>query len=259
MAKNYPSGTEAARRVLDVLVSFSASRPEWSATELSASLGQSRAMTYRYLALLREFDLVEPCPNSRYRLSNRLIGLASAANLGGARLIECARPFMNALSTATSETVLLTVRVGWRMYCIERVDSPQPVRLQLDRGRPMPLHSGSLARVLLAALAPKERSAYFAEHGLENRSALLSDEALDEVVRQGHAESRGEIDGAIWGYSVPVIQEGNVVAAVGVTAPYARNSEAALAEIRRRVTEAGLQISADLEHRERHALNPEVR
>lgn len=246
MADGRPSGTSSARHLLELLVSFTEAEPEWTATELAPRLAISRAMTYRYLALLREFGLVESSGAGQYRLSYRAVALADAANAGRTRLVELAGPVMRSLGAATAETVLLTRRVGWLMYCVERVDSPQPIRLQLDRGRPLPLHSGSLARVHLAALSPSERAAYFAEVGVTERPPHLRDAALDEDARNGYAESQGEIDGSIWGFSVAVRQAGTVVAALGVTAPYHRNDPDQLDLIRRRVIEAGAELSREL-------------
>lgn len=246
MSAKIPAGTSSARHVLEMLVSFSEGQPEWTVPELATRLAISRAMAYRHLALLREFGLVEASAVGRYRLSSRTIALADAASAGRTSLEEVARPLMQQIRDSTGETVFLARRVGSSVYCIERLDSPQPIRLQLDRGRPLPLHSGSLARVLLAALPPSERAAYFAESDLPARPDHLQDEALDAVVEQGYAESMGEIDGSVWGFSAPVRQDGQIIAALGVTAPFDRNDSGQLDAIRKGVMLGSEELTSRL-------------
>ncbi len=233
--ENIP-GAGSARKVLDVLFCFSADRPVWTAHDLARQIEVSSATVYRYLALLRDVGLVDDDGNGNYRLSMRVTKFTAAAEAGRSALETLAVPVMTRIRDEIDETVLLARRVGDSAIAVERVESQQPVRLQFDVGRRMPLHRGSMARLLLAALPRSERDAYFAAQFPEGRPAELDDDALDALEREGYTQSFGEVDEGIWGVSAAIRVNGVTAAALGVAAPMyrldARTRERIVAAVR---------------------------
>jgi len=202
------------------------------------------------VALLREVGLLEPTGDNAYRVTDRAIPLAQAAEVAGARLERVSLPVMTAIRDAVDETVLISRRTRTHAYCVERVESLQPVRLQFDRGQPMSLHRGAMARILLAGMPLGERAAYLATevpNEEDLRSAGLSDEALTQVAVDGWTQSFEEIDEGIWGTAAAITLDGQVHAALGVAAPLYRLDAAKRDQIISEVRRGAQQISAALE------------
>src|SRR5690606_2684690 len=131
---------------------------------------------------------------------------------------EVARPVMTRLRDEIGETVLIARRAGTSAYCVERVESLKPVRLQFDPGQAMDLHAGSVARILLSAMPAAERRRYVEGISAELPGAhltMLTDSALDETAAAGWTESFDEIDEGIWGCASAIHLDGTTVAAIG--------------------------------------------
>jgi DNA-binding IclR family transcriptional regulator len=245
-------GAEASRKLLAVLMAFSEARPVRSVPELAAEAGVPTSSAYRYVAVLREVGLLDSAGGGGYRLTDRIVTLARAAEAARASLVDVAHPYLEALRDEVDETVVLVRRGGRAVYCIDRAESTRPVRLQFDVGQAMPAHSGSSSRVLLASAPRSERDAYVAEvlDGLPaNRKALLAEHALDAVAAAGWTESFEEVDDGIWGVAAAVKRESDVVAALGVAGPIYRIDASRRARICEATRHAAAQISAALAKR----------
>lgn len=246
------SGAESARKMLSMLLCFSADRPTWSVPQLAEEVELSTSSAYRYVAVLREVGLLDTAGENTYRVTDRAVSLAGAAEAAKAPLIDTALPIMTRLRDQIDETVLVAQRTGTTVYCVDRVESRHPVRLQFDRGQPMPLHSGALARVLLAAMSERERDDYLRDvipTVTPNQSRLLTSEALAEVSRTGAAESSGEVDAGIWGAASAIVVEKRVVAAIGTAAPDYRMDETRRTQVRQLVDFAASEVSQALSRR----------
>jgi DNA-binding IclR family transcriptional regulator len=218
-------GAESSRKLLQVLLSFSVARPVWTVAELSSTLDLPASMIYRYVGLLREVGLLDSAGGKSYRVTDLAQSLAEAASVARAPLGEIALPVMVGVRDQIDETVLVSRRSGWYSYCVERVESHQPVRLQFERGQAMSLHSGSMSRVLLAALSPSERELYFSRFSAEiggDRMARLTDELFAEILERGYTESFEEVDEGIWGVAAAITVGGEVIASIGTAAPIYR-------------------------------------
>src|SRR5207249_1022570 len=78
----------------------------------------------------------------------------------GADLRRASLPVLERLARETDETALLTVPSERRdaSVCLERVESPQPLRLSVEPGRQLPLHAGASQKALLAFMAEEDVS-----------------------------------------------------------------------------------------------------
>ncbi|MBT0957211.1 IclR family transcriptional regulator [Alphaproteobacteria bacterium KMM 3653] len=241
------AGTASARKIFNILLSYSEKAPLWTAQELAAKHQISMPTLYRYLAFLRDMGLIEGAGDSSYRLTEEVVHLARAARAGRSVLIEAAMPEMRRIRDEVNETVLIAGRTRDHVYCIERIESLQPVRLQFERGQPMSLHRGSLARVLLSGMPIKERTSYLArvlpEVSEENR-ALLTPENLEKVRSAGYTQSFDEVDEGIWGTAAAIQRGGEITAAIGVAAPTYRIDARMRGTIIELVREASQRITA---------------
>jgi DNA-binding IclR family transcriptional regulator len=244
------SSAETGKRLLDLLLLFSASAPRWTIQELSDQSGFSLSTTYRYVAALRETGLLERMGDAQYRVTDLVFALAEAAKAARAPLAELARPILSRLRDEIGESVFVARRTGKRVVMVAREESRRPVRLQFEPGRPMSLHTGSLSRVLLAAMPLAEKTAYLLSLNPEVRNrTTLSDESLALVAAAGRAESFEEVDEGIWGTSAVVKTDGAVTAALGCAAPLYRNDEGKRMHISTLVSEAAEELTALLSSR----------
>ena len=88
---NAAHGCEGARRVLALMLTFSADDHTLTARQLAERTGIALPSVYRYLTLLRETGLLAGDERGSYRLSARLIGLARAAEVAES-IIDVADP-----------------------------------------------------------------------------------------------------------------------------------------------------------------------
>jgi IclR family acetate operon transcriptional repressor len=133
-----------------------------------------------------------------WTLSPKLLSLAQRA--GHPRLRELALPIMEKLRNKTRETIHLMVPHDDRtVVLIERLDSPQPLRIVRSLGGRSMLHVASNGKAVLAHRDASELDAYLARplkastpHTITDPAALRAE--LASVRAQGYAVSMGELD-----------------------------------------------------------------
>jgi DNA-binding IclR family transcriptional regulator len=215
-------GCEGARRVLALMLAFSAEHNTLSARDLAAATGIALPSVYRYITLLRETGLLAEGDRGSFRLSARLIGLARAAEAAES-IIDVADPVMRGLVAETEETVILVRLIGRSAICVHRVESAHHLRTTFEPGQPLPLERGASARVLLASLTPEVRRDYlqpFADR--DPAGAAKLEERVKEAALRGWATSEEEIDRGVWAVSVPVRQGKRIVAALTIPSALTR-------------------------------------
>jgi DNA-binding IclR family transcriptional regulator len=246
-------GAESGRRLLSALLAFTPERPAPTVVELAETVQVPTSTAYRYLALLRETGLVEAIGDGTYRLTDRVTALSAAASAARDDILESATPRLRSLRDAIDETVLLARRGGDFAYCIAREEASHPVRLQFAVGQAMPLHSGSVARVLLAAMPTGERLAYLRQHASTpspRNAALLTEAAMAKVQVDGWTESYEEVDAGIWGVAAAITRGvgGEVIAALGTAGPLHRLDESRRRHATEQVRATAAAMSASLAH-----------
>jgi DNA-binding IclR family transcriptional regulator len=215
-------GCEGARRVLALMLAFSADKNTLTARDLAAATGIALPSVYRYITLLRETGLLAGDERGSYRLSARLIGLARAAEAAES-IIDIADPVMRELAAETGETVILVRLIGRSAVCVHRVQSAQRLRISFEPGQPLPLERGASARLLLSGLAPHLRKEYLAPLAERDPEAAARLEArIAQAGRQGHAVSEEELEAGVWAVSAPVLQGKRMIAVITVPSPLVR-------------------------------------
>lgn len=222
---------QVLERTFSILEVFTEARPEWSTTDVARSLGLPVPTAHRILAALKRLGYVSQHEDTRrFRLG------AAALSLGErARAVADLRPValgpLRRLSDAAGETALLTVLTPERDrgVCLERVETPQPLRLSVQPGRQLPLHAGASQKALLAFMpeeeierliaAPLDR---FCQSTITDPRALRRE--LKAIRARGWASSYEETYVGVWGIAVPVLSESDVVCAVGIAGPSPRLS-----------------------------------
>ena len=215
-------GCEGARRVLALMLAFSADKNTLTARDLAAATGIALPSVYRYITLLRETGLLAGDERGSYRLSARMIGLARAAEAAES-IIDFADPVMRELAAETGETVILVRLIGRSAVCVHRVQSAQRLRISFEPGQPLPLERGASARLLLSGLPPELRREYLAPLAERDPEAAARFEARATMdARRGYAVSEEELEKGVWAVSAPVLQGKRMIAVITVPSPLVR-------------------------------------
>jgi len=238
-------------RALQVLLQFSSHHPEWSTGELAQALGLHRSIVYRILETLQRRGFVTQVERGRFRLGLKLVELGNVV-LSGIDLRQIAHPIMVQLAQETGESVFLTVPSGDESVCIDKVDSPQHVRVTMTIGGRYPLYAGASNKVLLAYL-PAEVVDGLAGRGLAaitpdtiTEPARLQEE-LAAIRRQGWAFSVGELTPGVAAVCVPLFDSNHaVVAGLSIAGLASRFSAERLPMLIDATLKAAGRISAQL-------------
>jgi IclR family acetate operon transcriptional repressor len=211
---------QVLERTFSILEVFTEARPEWSTTEIARSLDLPVPSVHRILAALRRLGYVSQHEDTRrFRLG------AAALSLGErARAVADLRPValgpLRRLSDATERD---------RGVCLERVETPQPLRLSVQPGRQLPLHAGASQKALLAFMHEDEIEALiagpldrFCQSTITDPRALRRE--LKTIRARGWASSYEETNVGVWGIAVPVLSDSDVVCAVGIAGPSPRRA-----------------------------------
>ncbi|MBC9926196.1 MULTISPECIES: IclR family transcriptional regulator [unclassified Leucobacter] len=217
MQTSRAKGVDSARRVLQILLSFTEASPEITVEQISARFEISIPSAYRYIALLRELYLIEERRRGVYTLTSQMFRLASVAE-SSLDIGAIGKPILEQLVEETHETTLILRRVKDSVLCVASVIPDKPAMISFKPGHLMPLHKGAGPKVLLAAALPEKREKYFRK--LEQ---TLSKEEVEELRNEvalagklNHAVSAAEVDEGIYAVAAPIIVEGRTVAALSI-------------------------------------------
>lgn len=162
-------------------------------------------------------------------------------------------PVMVRLQEQTRETISLYVMEGNDRVCVERLESPETVRIVARVGRRIPLYAGSAGKVFLAYLPDARRDEILADIELvpmTKRTITDLDELkinLHKIRRQGYAVSKGEWVLEASGVAAPIFDQfGRIAAALTISGPSQRFTEEKIHEIAALVTPAAEKISREL-------------
>ena len=242
----------SVRNAARLLKEFSIREPELGVTELATRLGIGKSTVHRLLATLAGEDLIERDPNSgRYRLGAAVHDLGSAVSAGNNLHAAVVLP-MTELRDRTGETVQVGVLDGRDVVYVERLDSPNTLRLFVDVGRRSEANATGTGKCLLAFLPPDQLDRLLdgwelrrrTPHTIASQAQLRRD--LRRIRRLGYAVTQNESELGVLSVAAPIRDTaGRVVAAISVAGPIQR-MEHTLPAITRAVTEAGAATSRRL-------------
>ncbi|MEV0261808.1 IclR family transcriptional regulator [Streptomyces sp. NPDC050617] len=221
-------------------------------TDVSDHLGVARSTAHRLLSTLRAHGFVEQEPGGRrYRPGPALVGL-SRAGRDERDLVRVARPQLEWLRDATSETTNLLVLAGPDSFFLDGVESSRQLRVAPRTGDHVPAYATAGGKALLSELSPEAlRMRYPAGLAaltpttLPDLDALAAD--LAACRRRGYALNLDESVTDVQGVGVCVRDKlGSSVAAVTIAAPSTRLGRARAAQLAPLVRQAAERITAGL-------------
>ena len=248
---NGPAGPKVLEKTLRVLDLFTADRPSWSVSDVARELEMPTATAHRIIRALEARSYLTKI-DSRYRLGFAAVDLGRRA-MASVDLRSRLASVLRSLSRATGETVLLTVYDETRngSLCIDRIEATHDLRLTIQIGRVTPIHAGASAKALLAFLEEpivadvlSQPMEGLAAGTITGPSALRKE--LAQIRRRGWASSYEENNTGAWGLAAPILVNGLAVASVGLAAPTARWSKAAVRDLAKLVVAAARDAEAQL-------------
>ena len=219
-------------------------------SELARTLDLPKSNVQRALGALQDLGWVEQETGGsrRWVQTTKLLTLASRG--GGLSLRERAMPIMRELYDATDENVHLSVRSGFGMAVIEKLDSGRTVRPFDPLGIVAPIHASSTGKAVLA-WSDQESVDEVIRHGMENftRHTVVDAESLRRELRNirrtGYAVNRGEWQDDVRGVAAPILDtDANPRAAISVAVPTHRLPDRAIPALGRLVAETVARLSA---------------
>jgi IclR family transcriptional regulator, KDG regulon repressor len=244
------------QRAVALLDCFSHDQPELGVREIARKVGLSSSTTGRLLVQLKELGLLSQNPNTHaYSLGGRVLAWAGVYT-STMDVRNQALPFMHELHSTTQETISLYIMEDNERVCVERIESPQNVRIIARIGRRLPLYAGSAGKVFLAYLPPERRQEIldstdfepFTPNTLVDRAAL--EEEIEKILRHGYGVSCGEWVSDASGVAAPIFdQRKEIIAVLTISGPTQRFNQEKINQYVEEVTRFAGQISAELGYR----------
>lgn len=209
-------------RILEILTDT----PEGlSLTELTEDAQLSKSSTHRLLqTLMNNGYVLQNTTSSHYLPSLKLLELGSRL-LQDNDVHDVARVLLQDLGTTTGETVHLVLLDHNSAVYIEKVESPNSIRMYSKIGMSVPLHCTAVGKAILAYLPDDKLDAFFMNTHLTRFSEkTITDPEilrakLEKVRADGYAVDDGEHEEQILCIAVPLFARNHqIVGAVSITA-----------------------------------------
>lgn len=253
MERRNTSIVQSIDRALDILEVLANEEGPLRLTELSRRLSLHKSTTHRLLSSLIQRKYVDQDPETgKYRLGLKVFEIGSLVFNKMELRVE-ARPFLEELMQKTLETVHLVILDEGQAIYIDKVESPQKIRMYSEIGKRTPLHCTSVGKALLAYLPEPELNRILRD--LDYRrftpNTITSAEELKEhlarVRSQGFAIDDAEHEEGIRCVAAPIFNyTGKVIATISVSGPTIRVTRERLNELIPIVMEVSQRISRRL-------------
>lgn len=252
-----PPRVKTLEKALQLLISLGGSRREMTLSEIATSVRGHPSTTYRLLAALEKYGFARRDPRAgRFSLGLRLAELGHLA-LARIELRTLARPTLQRLMEVTEETIHLMLLDGDTGIYIDRVESPQRVRVASSLGDRQHLHSSGVGKAVLAFLDGEKLNRVIRARLPRFTANTITSEAglrrhLAEVKRRGYAFDDCEQEEGVRCVGAPVFDHtGQVIASISIAGPAYRVDLQQLRGWAPLIRQGGLDISAALG--DRHA------
>ncbi|MGV8025687.1 MAG: IclR family transcriptional regulator [Anaerolineaceae bacterium] len=238
------------QRVIDILDCFTLEHPSLGVREIARTVGLSSSTTGRLMSAMKDLRILNQDPNNKmYSIGSRALtwaGIYTATS----DLRAVALPVMVNLLEHTRETISLYVLEGKERVCIERLESPEPVRITARVGRRIPLYAGSAGKCMLAFMPEAKCEEILnqivmtplTQATIHDKDTLRKD--LVNIRKEGCAVSYGEWILEASGVAAPIFNEfSTLVASITISGPGQRFTEEKIQGYKELAKEKAREIS----------------
>jgi DNA-binding IclR family transcriptional regulator len=242
----------ALQRGLRLLQLFTQSERGLTAMQVAKHSGLPVSTVHRFLVNLESSGFLNCSAEGTYHLGIACFSIGQAA-LGQLDIRRLSLPHLRELNQQTRETIHLTVRHGLSAVYVEKLDSPEHLRIHSRIGVSVPLYCTAVGKVLLAYMPSEEQQAVLGQIELKrltpNTAGSLQElqTELHRVRKNGYACDLEEHEPHIRCIAAPIWDHaGSVQASLSITAPVVRMPVSRLRQLAPMIQEAGLRISREL-------------
>jgi IclR family acetate operon transcriptional repressor len=242
----------ALQRGLRLLQLFSESPQGLAAKQVAGKSRLPVSTVHRFLANLEGSGFLNCSGDGVYHLGIACFAIGQAA-LGQLDIRRVSLPYLQELNRQTRETIHLTVRHGLSAVYVEKLDSPEQLRIHSRIGAAVPLYCTAVGKIMLAHMPDEERRILLPQLGLKRLTPntvgnLQELEAeLYRVRKNGYACDLEEHELHIRCVAAPIWDHaGCVNASLSITAPMVRMAATRIRQLAPLIQTAGLQISREL-------------
>ncbi|HXM93952.1 MAG TPA: IclR family transcriptional regulator [Candidatus Dormibacteraeota bacterium] len=242
----------ALQRGLRLLHLFATAEQGLPATLVAKLSGLPVSTVHRFLINLESAGFLSCDTTGTYHLGVACVSLGQAVQ-GQMDIRRLSLPHLQELNHKTRETVHLIVRHALSAVYLEKLDSPEPLRIYSRIGAAVPLHCTAVGKVLLAYLPETELEKTLNELKLrrftENTVGSIQElyAHLRRVRKDGYACDLEEHEPHIRCIAAPIWDHsGAVNASLSVTCPAVRLATARIRHLAPLIRDAGLRISKEL-------------
>jgi DNA-binding IclR family transcriptional regulator len=252
----------ALQRGLRLLHLFSESPRGLTAKQVAALSRLPVSTVHRFLANLVTAGFLNRDGEGTHHLGIACFSIGQAA-VGQLDIRRLSLPYLRELNQQTRETIHLTVRHGLSAVYVEKLDSPEPVRIHSRIGAAVPLHCTAVGKVMLAYMPPEEQDRIISQIDLKrmtpnsvgNVQELKTE--LYRVRKNGYACDLEEHELHIRCVAAPIWDHtGSVQSSVSITAPTLRMPVTRLRQLAPLIQAAGLNISTELGYQSAISTSP---
>jgi DNA-binding IclR family transcriptional regulator len=242
----------ALQRGLRLLQLFTQSERGLTTMQVARLSGLPVSTVHRFLVNLESSGFLNCSASGVYHLGLACFAVGQAA-LGQLDIRRLSLPYLLELNQHTRETIHLTVRHGLTAVYVEKIDSPEQLRIHSRIGAAVPLYCTAVGKVMLAYMREQEREQVLRQLDLKRMTANtvgslqeLQTE-LQRVRKNGFACDLEEHELHIRCIAAPIRNHtGAVQSSLSITAPAVRMPVARLRQLAPLIQEAGHRISTDL-------------
>jgi DNA-binding IclR family transcriptional regulator len=221
-------------RALVVLEQLASAGQPYTLSQLAARLHIPKATLLRLIESLEMRGYVIHMPDSRGHDRSIALGPRAArlalATLANNTFTRSCRVLLRTLVDSLGETCNLTALDGDRVLYIERVETTEPLRMEMRPGMHVPLHCTASGKLFLSQMTMLDRNALLerlvltkmTQRTLTGPKELAAE--LDRLAARGIGVDNEEFVRGMVAIAVPVRDPGSqrVLAALAVHAPTAR-------------------------------------
>ena len=215
-------------KAFTLLEAFTNDKKEWGVRELANKTGYNKSTTYRILSTLVALNAIQQNENEKYILGSKLFELGNRVSLYES-LIYTARDSLKKIATDIEETILFAVLKKNQVFYIDKVESPQGLKISTSIGSFQPLHSTAIGKILLTFSSEEKQERLlqnmdykaYTPHTITNESQLKNQ--LKEVYKNGYSLDLEEFELGLICISLPVFNKNNeCIGAISASGPSSR-------------------------------------
>jgi IclR family transcriptional regulator, KDG regulon repressor len=195
----------SVQRALHILSAFTSSRPYLGVSEIAEIVGIHKSTVHALLITLEDEGFVSKDEEkNKYFLTYKLFQLGCVVS-ENVSVLSIAKPYMKQLCKEIEQSVALNVLSNRKRLVLEVVENQEPMKLTIQPGQLLSLHSSAAGKVLMSGLSVEEFEEVVAVEGLKpmtpktitDKDVLIKELAL--VRERGYALCSGE---SYWAGSV---------------------------------------------------------